>query len=135
VRGTTNYIRVKNGVLIMAGKKAVTSYLVYEPHNRDNSQKNCRSVVSILEAVTRTSEKQQNCSICDKCQKNCRSLISILEAVISEKQQNCSSNLQPHENIQVVAVKYKVLVERETYSSDLHEVQKMTGHKLHTFQF
>lgn len=59
----------------MAGKKAVTSYLIYEPHNRDYSQNNRRAVVSILEAVT--SEKQQNCSIWDKCQKNCRSVVPV----------------------------------------------------------
>lgn len=72
----------------MAGKKAMTSYLVYEPHTRDNSRKNCRSVESILDAVA--SEKQKNCFICDKCQKSCRLVISILEAVRSEEKQNCS---------------------------------------------
>jgi len=66
----------------------VTSYLVNELHNLDNSQKSCRSVESILEAVA--SEKQQNCFICDKCQKSCWSVISMLEAVKSEEKQNCS---------------------------------------------
>ena len=91
---------------------AVTSENQQNCSNCDKCQKNCRSAVSILVALT--SEKQQNCCICGKCQKNCRSVVNISKAVTSEKQENSSSNLQLHDNIKVAAVKYKVLVERET---------------------
>jgi len=73
----------------MAGKKAVTSYLVYEQHNCDNSQNNCRSVVSILESVR--SEKKQNCSIWDNSYKNCRSVGSILVALTFENSRTLQS--------------------------------------------
>lgn len=107
----------------MAGKKAATSYLVYEPHNCDNSQKKCWSVVSILEAVT--SEKQQNCSICDKYQKNCRSVISILEAVRSEEKQNCSIWDNSYRNCRsVVSILVALTSEKQQNSSICDNCQK-----------